>query len=123
MTLIPNPHRAASPWTVKERCLALFCGAFLVVQMAVPAIQWRGPRPARFGWQMWSVPVALPRFVTVMHDGSRHDADLVRYVGVGRGEMDLRDALPPHLCRVVPDIAAVEVRDPRGDTTRVIACR
>jgi hypothetical protein len=99
-----------------------FCLSFLSVQIAVPAFQLNAPRPARFGWHMWAARTEFPVFLVVMTDGTRQPADLATYVGLSRGEMDLTEALPPHLCRVVPAVAAVEVRVPGIETPRIHQC-
>jgi hypothetical protein len=110
-------------WTWKSARAALFCGAFLTLQIVVPLVQLASPRPARFGWHMWSARRTPSRFLVILRDGTTRPADLARYVGLGRGEMDLDTALPPHLCRVVPDATAVEIRSPGLDAPRVHSCR
>jgi hypothetical protein len=37
----------------RQKLVALFFAAFLLVQLAVPAYMLTQPRPARFGWQMY----------------------------------------------------------------------
>ena len=90
-------------------------------EAAVPLVQLAAPRPARFGWQMWTARRAFSTFLLVMRDGTTQPADLARHVAFSRGEMDLDTALPPHLCRVVRDAAAVEVRVP-GRDPRIHSC-
>jgi hypothetical protein len=111
------------PWTWKSALAALFCGVFVTLQVAVPLVKLASPRPARFGWHMWSARWRPATFVVVMRDGTKRPADLARHVGRGRGEMELAAALPPHLCRVVPEAAAVEVRSSGLEAPRVHACR
>jgi hypothetical protein len=115
-----DPHQT---WTWKNALAALFCCTFLALQIAVPLVQLASPRPARFGWHMWSARRKVSRFLVVMRDGTTRPADLAAHVGLGRGEMDLDTALPPHLCRVVPDAAAVEITSPGLDAPRVHSCR
>jgi hypothetical protein len=72
---------------------------------------------------MWSGRKKVSRFLVVMRDGTTQPADLAKHVALGRGELDLDTALPPHLCHVVPGAAAVEVRLPGRDVPRVHPCR
>jgi hypothetical protein len=96
---------------------------FLLVQTAVPVVQLWAPRPARFGWQMFSAAPSRPRFSLVMRDGTVRPADLRLYVAESRGEVDLEKALPPHLCRVVPEAASVQITTPDSKLPRVYECR
>jgi hypothetical protein len=95
---------------------------FLVVQTAVPLVQLWSPRPARFGWQMFSASQPRPRFSLVMRDGTSQPANLRLFVAHSRGEVDLEKALPRHLCRVVPDVAAVQITAPDSKQPRVYTC-
>jgi hypothetical protein len=109
-------------WTWKHRFALAFCAAFLTVQTVVPLLRLARPRPARFGWQMWTVRPTFPTFRMVMADGTKRAPDLSVYVAVNRGEVDLRDALPPHLCRAVPGVTAVEITEPVTDLVSVQQC-
>jgi hypothetical protein len=95
---------------------------FLLIQTAVPLVQLWAPRPARFGWQMFSAAPPRPRFSLVMRDGTIRPADLRLYVAQSRGEVDLEKALPPHLCRVVPEVASVQITTPESKQPRVYEC-
>lgn len=95
---------------------------FLVIQTAVPLIQLRAPRPARFGWQMFSGRQQPARFSLLLRDGTRQPVNLGLYVAQSRGEADLEEALPRHLCRVVPDLAAVQITPPASQQSRVYEC-
>lgn len=95
---------------------------FLLIQTAVPLVQLWEPRPARFGWQMFSAGPQRPRFSLVMRDGTTRPADLRLYVAHSRGEVDLEKALPQHLCRVVPDVASVQITTPDSKPMRVYKC-
>ena len=93
----------------------IFCCLFLAIQIAVPIVKLTSPRPARFGWQMWSARKKFPQFFLVKGD-RKWPANLSPYIAWSRGEMDFTSALPAHLCRVVPDIDAVEIRAPNTET-------
>jgi hypothetical protein len=99
-----------------------FFAIFLLIQAGVPLVQLWAPRPARFGWQMFSATVPRARFSLVMRDGTSRPAELGRYVALSRGEVDLEKALPQHLCRVVADLAAVQISAPSSKETRVYQC-
>lgn len=102
---------------------AVFFVLFLIVQIGVPLAKLATPRPARFGWQMFSVRHQRVRFTLVKRDGTIEPLDLRRYLGQSRGEVDLTKALPPHLCRVVPDLAAVRITPPKSKVSQVYRCR
>ena len=95
---------------------------FVLIQTVVPLVKLWSPRPARFGWQMFSGRQPRVRFALVLHDGTRQPANLARYVAQSRGEVDLVTALPPHLCRVVPDLASVEITTTQSKEPRVYEC-
>ena len=110
-------------WTSKRVLILIFFVSFLTIKIAVPVIQLTSQRPARFGWHMWSARKRFPQFFIVLKDGTSRPADLSTYIGWSRGEMDFTEALPPHLCRVVPEIAAVEIKSPGSETLKVHVCR
>ena len=103
----PNPLRP------RRRMLAaaVFFVVFLAIQIAVPLVQlvW-SPRPARFGWQMYSVVSAAPRFELIMRDGVAKPLDITPYVTSLRGDVPIARFLPPHLCALFPDAAAIHYR-------------
>lgn len=114
--------RSSLAWTWKSLLAGVFFITFLALQIAVPLVQLASPRPARFGWHMWTARKESPQFLVVLHDGTTRPADLSAHVGLSRGEMDLSDALPPHLCRVVLEIVAVEIRTPGSDAVKIYPC-
>jgi hypothetical protein len=85
-----------------------FFVVFLAIQLAVPIVQlvW-APRPARFGWQMYSVTSAAPRFDLVLRDGTSQPVAIEPYVASVRGDVPLARFLPRHLCGLFPHAAAV----------------
>lgn len=115
-------ERSGPPWTPKCVAAAAFFLLFLLIQTIVPLVRLWAPRPARFGWQMFSAMQPRARFTLVMRDGTSHPADLTRYVALSRGEVELEKALPGHLCRVVPDLASVQVFAPGLKQARVYPC-
>ena len=100
-----------------------FFAIFVLVQTVVPLVKLASPRPARFGWQMFSGRQPGARFSLVLRDGTRQPVNLARYVALSRGEVNLETALPPHLCRVVPGLASVQITPPNASAPRVYKCR
>lgn len=109
-------------WTAKSAAATAFFLLFLLIQAGVPLVQLWAPRPARFGWQMYSARQQRARFSLVKRDGTVQPVNLGRYVAQSRGEVDLEKALPPHLCRVVPDLASVQIAAPDSKQPRVFKC-
>ncbi len=94
------------PFIAPRRARALFVG-YLVIQIGIPvALLWH-PRPARFGWQMYSGEVAFPSYQFVYADGRREEVDLSLYLAYMRAELDYTRLLPAHLCRQQPAAAAI----------------
>ena len=91
---------------------ALVCAAYLVVQVVVPAVQLLGPRPARFGWQMFAAHTIAPAFIVENADGRHARVDVDDFFAFRRGDLDpaVFDRLPPHLCRLDPQITVVYER-------------
>jgi hypothetical protein len=102
---------------------ACFFVVFLAVQLLMPLAQlvW-SPRPARFGWQMYSVTSAAPNFELIMHDGSAKPIDITPYVTSLRGDVPLAHFLPPHLCKLFPDAAAVHYQMDDGSQAGTYQC-
>lgn len=118
-----NERSAATAWTAKSVAAAMFFLLFVLIQTGVPLAKLFAPRPARFGWQMFTAKPQRVRFTLVMRDGTQKPVDLARYVGLSRGEVSLENALPRHLCRVVPDVASVQITAPNSKQPRVHPCR
>jgi hypothetical protein len=99
-----------------------FFFAFLAIQIVVPVVKLTSLRPARFGWHMWTARKRNPQFVMIMKDGSASPVILSTYLGLSRGEMDIREAMPAHLCRVVPDVASVQIKPFDSEPSQVYSC-
>ena len=100
----------------------IFCVVFLAIQLATPVVQliW-APRPARFGWQMFSVDVPPPSFTAVLDNGTTQPVALEPYVTSLRGDVPLAQFLPAHLCRVLPHVVAIRYQrsnQPQSETYR-----
>ena len=115
----PRPRRAR----IAEIMIACFFVVFLTVQVAVPIGQmlW-APRPARFGWQMYSVVSAAPQFDLMLRDGSTQPVAIEAYVTSLRSDVPLARYLPPHLCRLFPQAAAVRYQMHDGSQSGTYRC-
>jgi len=109
-------------WSSENKLALAFILLFLSIQVGVPLTRLWSPRPARFGWHMWSTVPPRREVFLLMRDGSSGPADISRYVAQARGELDLDKALPPHLCRLLPDVAVVQIRSNRIATTQKHTC-
>jgi hypothetical protein len=94
--------------------------AYLLLQMAIPAVQLFAQHPARFGWQLFE---ADPRADYVLVDevgpSTIEEAD---FVVASAGELDATSYLPAHLCAVVPDTREVRFVLPPDSTPTVFPC-
>jgi hypothetical protein len=110
--------------TASSIVAACFFVGFLAAQLAIPLIQlaW-SPRPARFGWQMYSVISAAPRFELIMHDGTAKPLDIRPYVTSMRGDVPLARFLPPHLCTLFPDATAIHYQMDDRSQAGIYPCR
>jgi hypothetical protein len=116
-----NSDRASGP----RRILAVaFFVMFLLMQVAVPLFQLTQPRPARFGWQMFSTLRADALGVSYHIEaagGELIPVQLSAHFARVRLEIDHRTVLPPYLCEVTPGAAAV-ISERGGTTTGRYPC-
>jgi hypothetical protein len=107
---------------VRAIATAFFVG-FLIIQVIEPIVQlvW-APRPARFGWQMFSVSAPPPSFVVTLDDGTTKPIAIEPFVTSLRGDVPLSQFLPPHLCRVVPHVVAVRYQSHEASQSGTYLC-
>ena len=118
------PRRdAEARWTVRDRLVAAFALVFVGAQLLVATIALGAPRPAPFGWQMYSAVPAAHRFVVVEASGVERTVDPTAVLGKVRGEIDLVARLPEVLCASPPPPRRVVVLDERGERRRELRCR
>jgi len=91
-----------------------FIVLFGLIQIVLPAIMLREPRPARVGWQMFTQGRKKGDFSVVRSDGSRMRIRIADYAVEDIPEVSYYAVLPAHLCRVVPDADAVVVKGATG---------
>ncbi len=105
------------------RIAVCFFIVFLAAQLLIPLVQlaW-SPRPARFGWQMYSVVSVVPHFELIMRDGAVMPLDITPYVTSLRGDVPLARFLPAHLCTLFPDATAVHYQMDDGSQAGTDQC-
>lgn len=109
-------------WTGRRLRNAVMLVGFAGVQIAVPLVQLRADRPARYGWQMYSGIKVIPRFEVITIGGDVRRVVLTDYVAHVRADLRYDTALPAHLCRIMPDASAVRVHDRMAGRDAVTAC-
>ncbi len=134
--LPPNTGTPAAPGSMPNRSLrqgrgsawvqvaaTTFFIGFLIIQLITPIVQlfW-APRPARFGWQMFSLSSPPPNFAVVLDDGTSKPIAIESFVTSLRAEVPLTQFLPPHLCRVVPHVVAVRSKFRAASQTNIYLC-
>ena len=97
------------PLLPRKRTAACFFVAFLTIQIAVPVYKLFGPRPSRFGWQMYAGAKAPTTVSMIREDGSEKTVEISFFLGNYRSDLDLIDALPPFLCARDPRIKKVRL--------------
>lgn len=103
---MPNNHHYS--WT------AAFILLFGLVQIVLPAFMLSEPRPARFGWHMFTQGRTRGDFAVVHADGTRTKVRIADYAVSDRPEVDFHAVLPAHLCRVIPEAQAIAVKGATG---------
>jgi hypothetical protein len=93
----PEPMPPAR-WRPRKLLTAALFVAFVSVQVLVPALQLAEPRPARFGWQMYTAVVPLPSVWVERPDGQLDQVDVGPLLVRERGEMDLAEPIAEALC-------------------------
>lgn len=92
--------------------------AFLVVQLAVPIAALMAPRPARFGWHMFTTFTPVQSVWTEAADGTLSPVDLEELLVHPRPETNLGPALADRLCRD-HDVEAVVIRVAQSEPQRI----
>lgn len=86
-------------WKAAEIATALLIAAFVVLAVLVPALALGQPRPARFGWQMYSVAQAAPQAWLQSADGSVREYDLAAGLAVLRADIADPQVMGKRLCQ------------------------
>ncbi|HET7521610.1 MAG TPA: hypothetical protein VFK61_08760 [Candidatus Limnocylindria bacterium] len=105
----------------RQVAVPLFIAAFLGVQLLVPVVQLFGPRPQRFGWQMYSALPEVPRVFAIQADGVEREVDLARLFAVQRSEINYVAALQAGACDAT-GAAAIRLAFENGES-QAFPCR
>ncbi len=120
MTTHTPSSATTAGWDRRTLIVAAFLAIFLVWQLAMPTAALFGPRPQRFGWQMYSTFPELPKAWTIDAAGVETQVEVKQYFAQLRAEVNFAAALRAGLCDASGAVA-VKVSDPRG-TTETIRC-
>ncbi len=104
-------------WTPPTTVAAAVFVALAILLVALPIQATQQPRPARFGWQMYSTISPVPEVWTEDATGTRTSVDPARYMGDGRAEIIWAHLLADALCGDA-DVRSVIVSE-RGTEERI----
>ena len=104
--------------TGRKSLLAAALGLIVVIQVGVPAVNLLSPRPARFGWQMYSVAQPAPEAWTTSAKGGLEPVDLDGHWAVLRAEIDDVEGFARQVCALT-DAPEVVVELQPGATESV----
>jgi hypothetical protein len=111
------------PLSLRRLLLPGVLGLFLLLQVAIPLMQFAGEQPSQFSWQMFANKRPEATYDVVLTDGSVHPIDLNDYVGRYRVELDYRGRLPLFVCDARTDAAIVRVYEMNGDPVAEVPCQ
>ncbi|HVL11170.1 MAG TPA: hypothetical protein VM529_01305 [Gemmata sp.] len=98
---------------VARRAAAVVFLLALGVMVGVPLARLAGPKPARFGWHMYSAGRPMPDVWVVYPDRTVHPVATEAVLGHHRSDFtDLERHLTPHLLRLYPGAVAVRYQRP-----------
>ena len=84
--------------TARKTLLAAAIGLIVMFQVGVPTANLLAPRPARFGWQMYSVAQPAPEAWTPSTSGGLEPVDLDSHWAVLRAEIDDVEGFARQVC-------------------------
>jgi hypothetical protein len=122
MTVRHSEVPSLPSWTLREVAAAVFFIAFLGWQIGLPIYQLFAPRPAQFGWQMFSGRHRPAKLSLLLRNGETRALDPSVYLEVSRGDLRFEWELARHLCRTHSQLAAVRL-EPEGKAAMVLPCR
>lgn len=104
---------------MRSTALRLLIVAFLALQLVLPVLALAGPRPTRFGWQMFTAYAPPPTVSVESDDGSVEAVELGELLAHPRPEADLDTAIVTALCDR-GDVVSVILAD--GTAARRVPC-
>jgi len=87
------------------------------IMLAIPLTRFDEPKPARFGWHMFSAAVLPPEFYVIDGNGGQEQVFANQYLSLVRGDLPVTQALPAHLCQQLDGVVAVIVRSEATEET------
>jgi hypothetical protein len=94
----------------------------LLVQFAIPTMQFFNDGVNRWGWQMYSRQSGRPAMTAILIDGSREKVSLGDHVVVTRSELPLDVNVIEQLCERIDRIEAIELTDKSDGEVTVYPC-
>jgi hypothetical protein len=109
-------------WSPLAVVAAVIVVAWLAVQVAIPIKTFFIAGEQQFGWQMFSLQSHRPTYTVQFVDGSVKPVDWNKYVSRSRGDYHVDDAMPPFLCRRLPDAEIVFQHFRNKSTPKAYRC-
>lgn len=103
-------RRVVRNWRRSPPIAVAVVALILIVQLAIPISRLGDETARRFGWQMFSSSVAVPKFSVATAEGE-FEVELSRYMARIRADIDIVTLIPPHLCATVPGAQRVTWAD------------
>lgn len=98
-------------WQIGDLVKAGAGMTFLAVQAAVCLVQLWGPRPARFGWQMYAGFKNPVQYLVVDRSGEERQIKINRYIAFPRGDVDdVERKVTPLICNDHPEAQTVRFK-------------
>jgi len=94
--------------------------ALIVIQLLIPTILLINPRPARFGWQMYTTAADLPLMTAIDAAGNERPIAVERLLAGPRAEIDYVPLLVAQGCGLV-EAERIRVQ-PHGEPWVEVAC-
>jgi hypothetical protein len=110
-----SPPKARRIWPL------FWLGLFVLSQVLVPAILLAGPRPVRFGWQMYAAMGEPPTITLLLREGGERLLPIESYIVRTRFDMQLSDEAVAALCAAYPEAARMRYTQ-MGMPAREVIC-
>ena len=103
-----------------RRGVVIFCALGLMTIPPLAALD--DARPARFGWQMYTAAVDLPKIDVFLSDGSREERSIGNMASGFRPEIDYFDPVARFICSREPKVSSVHMTRQHPKYQVVIEC-
>ena len=88
----------------------VFIVLFIVGQTAITIAESAAFGSSGYLWRMFATKVQPTQVRLIGADGNATPLDWSRHVAYSRKGIDFLSLLPPHLCRIYPDAASIELK-------------